>query len=92
MRTKFSKPEVFDIFFAFETESFLDLHLDPEPLAVEAVLVAGFAPAHRPEAVVKVFVGAPPSVMDSHRVVGSDRSIDERPVRIVLMDFIEFLK
>ena len=52
----------------------LDVDLDPQALAVEAVLVALVLAEHRVEALVEVLVGAAPGVVDAHRVVGRDRA------------------
>ena len=56
----------------------LYLHLHPQPLAVEAVLVALAVALHGAPAQEQVLVGAPPGVVHAHRVVGSDRPVDER--------------
>ena len=70
---------VLDVALAREPEIPLDVDLDPEPLAVEAVLIALIAALHRPEPLEEVLVGAAPGVMDAHRVVGRDRSVQEAP-------------
>ena len=66
-----------DIALRAEAEFLLDLDLDPQPLAVEAVLVALAEALHRAPAQEQVLVHAPPRVVDAHRVVGRDRAIDE---------------
>ena len=73
-------PELLDLAFRGETEFLLDLDLDPEPLAVEAVLVPELAPVHRPVALKGVLQCATPGVMDTHGIVCRDRSVEERPV------------
>src|SRR4029077_14699293 len=55
--------------------------LDPQALAVESVLVAVVLAQHRVEPLVEVLVRAAPRVMDAHRVVRGDRSIEEAPAR-----------
>ena len=57
--------------------SFLDVDLNPQPLAVETVLPALVFAQHRLIALVQILVGAPPGVVDAHRVVGRDRAVDE---------------
>ena len=57
----------------------LDVDLDPQALAVEAVLPALVLAEHRVEALVEVLVGPPPGVVDGHRVVGGDGPVEERP-------------
>ena len=52
----------------------LDVDLDPEALAVEAVLPALVLAEHRVEAAEDVLVRAAPGVVDAHRVVGGDRA------------------
>src|SRR5262249_46712255 len=66
----------------------LDLHLDPQALAVEAVLVALRSAEHGAITLEDVLVGPAPGVVDSHRVIGRDRAVDERPagLRSVLLD------
>ena len=53
--------------------------LDPQALAVEAVLVALVLAEHRVEALVQVLVRPTPRVVDAHRVVGGDGAVEERP-------------
>src|SRR4030042_933831 len=71
--------ELFDVTLGGEAHRALHLHLDPEPLAVEAVLVALAEALHGFEALVQVLVGAPPGVVHAHGVVGGDGPIDEGP-------------
>ena len=66
-----------NIALALEAKLALDFHLDPKALAVEAVLVTLVEAAHRPVALVGVFVGPSPGVMDAHGVVGGDGAIHE---------------
>ena len=63
-------------------EFLLDLDLDPQPLAVEAVLVAQLVAGHGEVALVGVLVGAAPGVVDAHRVVGGDGAVEEGPLRL----------
>src|SRR5205814_10144738 len=74
-----------DVLLGLEAELLLDLDLDPQPLAVEAVLVAQLAPEHGVVAQEQVRVGAAPGVMDAHRVVGRDRAVEERPALAALV-------
>jgi len=85
-------PVVLNVPFGAEAQLLLHLHLHPEPLAVKAVLVAGLVALHGPEAVEEVLVGAPPAVVDTHRVVGGDRAVNERPAGAVLAEFHQFLE
>ena len=62
-----------------EPEVALDIDLDPQALAVEAVLVALVLAEHRVEALVEVLVRPAPGVVDGHRVVGRDRTVEEAP-------------
>ena len=55
----------------------LHLHFDPQPLAVEPVLVALAVALHGAPAQEQVLVGAAPGVVHPHRVVGGDRTVDE---------------
>ena len=59
----------------------LDVDLDPQALAVEAVLPALVLAEHRVEALEEVLVGPAPGVVDAHRVVGRDRAVEEAPAR-----------
>ncbi len=60
----------------------LHVDLDPETLAVEAVLPALVVAEHRMEPLVEVLVGPPPRVVDGHRVVGGDGPVEERPLLV----------
>src|SRR6266498_5016310 len=64
-------------------EAELRLHpdLDPEPLAVEPVLIALVATAQRSVALEDVLQRAAPGVMHAHRVVRGDRPVDEAETR-----------
>jgi hypothetical protein len=53
------------------------LDLDPEPLAVEAVLVALLEAAQRLVALEDVLQCAAPGMVNAHRVVRRDRAVDE---------------
>jgi len=65
------------------TELALDTDLDPEALAVEAVLVALVVAPERLVALEDVLQRAAPRVVDAHRVVGRDRAVDEAEARAV---------
>ena len=75
-------PERLDVPLALEVEVPLDVDLDPQALAVEAVLVALVLAEHGVEALVEVLVGPAPGVVDAHRVVGRDRAVEEAPARV----------
>ena len=70
-----------DVALAREAEVPLDVDLDPQALAVEAVLLALVLAEHGVEALEEVLVGPAPGVVDAHRVVGRDRPVEEAPVR-----------
>ena len=77
--------------FGLEAKLFLHLDLDPQALAVEAVLVALLIALHGLEALVQVFVGAPPGVMHAHRVVGGDGTIQKRELLIAVVIAMQIL-
>ena len=72
--------ERLDVALRGEAEVALDVDLDPQALAVEAVLVALVLAEHGVEPLVEVLVGAAPGVVDAHRVVGRDRAVEEAPL------------
>ena len=74
-------PVVLDLALRVEAELLLDLDLDPEALAVEAVLVALVVAARGVVALEDVLQRAAPGVVDAHRVVGRDRAVDEAEAR-----------
>ena len=71
--------ERLDVALRGEAQVALDVDLDPQALAVEAVLVALVLAQHRVEPLVEVLVRAAPGVVDAHRVVGGDRPVEEAP-------------
>ncbi len=73
--------EGLDVALAGEAQVTLDVDLDPQPLAVEAVLPALVVPEHGVIALIEVLVRPAPGVMDTHRVVGRDGAVEERPGR-----------
>ena len=72
--------ERLDVTLRGEAQVAFDVDLHPQALAVEAVLVALVLAEHGVEALVQVLVGAPPGVVDAHRVVGRDRPVEEAPL------------
>src|SRR3989304_1454999 len=68
-----------DVALRRESEVALDVHLDPQALAVEPVLPALVVAEHREEPAVDVLVGPAPGMMDTHRVVRRDRAVEEAP-------------
>ena len=76
-RGELGKPVLLDVALRVQTERLLDLDLDPEALAVEAVLVALVEAAQRLVALEDVLQRAAPRVMDAHRVVRRDRAVEE---------------
>src|SRR4029077_6408341 len=72
-----------DVPLAVQVQLALDLHLDPEALAVEAVLVALVLAEHGVVALIDVLVRARPPVVDAHGLdVGRDRAVIEGIVRV----------
>ena len=67
-----------DVALGAEAELLLDFDLHPQPLAIEAVLPALVVAGHRLVALEQILVRASPGVVHRHRVVGRDRSVDER--------------
>src|SRR4029077_8831543 len=74
-------PEGLDVALAREAEVALDVDLDPQALAVEPVLPALILAEHRVEPLVEVLVRPAPGVVNTHRVVGRDRAVEEAPRR-----------
>ena len=71
-------PERLDLPLVVEAQLALDLDLDPQALAIEPVLETLALAEHRVIALVEVLVGPSPGVVHTHRVVGSDRAVQER--------------
>src|SRR5262249_27075877 len=84
--------EALDVALGAEAQLLLDLDLDPEALAVEAVLVAQLVAGHGVVALVNVLVGAAPGVVDAHRVVGGDPAVEEGPLRLAAVLLAEALE
>ena len=72
-----------DFTLGVEAQRLLDFDLHPEPLTVEAVLIALLEPPERLVSLEDVLERAAPGVVDPHRVVGRDRAVDEAPPRPV---------
>jgi len=69
----------FDVVLGLEPFLLLHLDLDPQPLAVEAVLIALLVTAHRPEALPQILIATSPPVVHAHRIVGRDGPVDKGP-------------
>src|SRR5204863_2616796 len=81
-----------DLALRVQPERALDLDLDPEALAVEPVLVALVVPACGLVALEHVLQRATPGVVDAHRVVRGDRTVDAaepRPAGVQLAQALE---
>ena len=76
-RGELREPVLLDVALRVQAERLLDLDLDPEPLAVEAVLVALVEAPERLVALEDVLQRAAPRVVDAHRVVRRDRAVEE---------------
>ena len=72
---------VLDVALRVEPELLLDLDLDPEALAIEAVLVALVEAARGFVALEDVLQRAAPGMVDAHRVVRRDRPVEEAEAR-----------
>ena len=81
-RRELGEPVLLDVALRVQAERLLDLDLDPEALAVEAVLVALVEAAQRLVALEDVLQRAAPGVVDAHRVVRGDRPVDEAPALV----------
>src|SRR5688572_24002031 len=76
------EPVLLDLALRVEPERTLDADLDPEPLAVEPVLVPQLVAAERLVALEDVLQRPPPGGVDAeHRPVRGDRPVDEAPFR-----------
>ena len=62
-------------------EAFFHLDFDPQPLAIEAILIAQFLAVHGVVALVHVFQRSSPGVVHAHGIVGGDGAVEERPRR-----------
>ena len=71
------QPELLDLALRVEAELALDADLDPQPLAVEAVLVALVVAPERLVALEDVLERATPRRVDGERLVGRDGAVDE---------------
>ena len=74
--------EFFDFMLRIETEVAFDLHFQPKSLAIETVLVALHVTLHGFKALVDIFVGASPRVVNAHGIIGGNGAVNERPARI----------
>ncbi len=81
-----------DVVLGFEAHFLLDLDLNPQALAVKAILIALLVAAHGPEPLPKILVGPAPSVVQAHGVVGRDRSVDKGPMRRAFAQLVELFK
>ena len=86
-------PVRLDVALAVEIQLTLDLHLDPETLAIEAVLVTLIEAAHRLVALVDVLIGTGPGAVNAHAFhVRGDRTVEERKpraARVLLAEHLE---
>ena len=82
-RGELGEAVLLDLALRVEPERPLDLDLDPEALAVEAVLVALVEAAERLVALEDVLERAPPRVVHAHRVVRRDRAVDEAELAVL---------
>ena len=86
--------ELLDLALRVQAQLALDADLDPEALAVEAVLVALVVAAQRLVALEDVLQRAAPRMVDAHRSVRRHRPVDEaerRPAPVQLAQPLERL-
>ena len=89
---EFREPVLLDLPLRVEPQRALDADLDPEALAVEAVLVALVETAERLVPLEDILERPAPAVMRAHRVVRGDRAVHEaegRPAAIPLAELVE---
>src|SRR5262249_33645469 len=86
------EPELLDLALRVEPELALDADLDPEPLAVEPVLVALVEPAERLVALEDVLQRPPPRGVDGKRLVVGHRAVDDRPAGPAFVERLELLE
>src|SRR6185437_6609707 len=92
LRRELREAVLLDLALVVQVERLLDLDLDPEPLGVEAVLIALVEPAEGLEALEDVLQRPAVPVVDARRVVGRDRAVHEgegRPAGILLAEAAE---
>ena len=65
--------------FCPETKLLLNFDLNPQSLTVEPVLVSLVVASHGEKALIRIFVRSAPGVVNAHRVVGRDRSVEKAP-------------
>ena len=91
--SELGEPVLLDLTLRVQPELTLDPDLDPEPLAVEAVLVALVEPVERLVPLEDVLQGASPGGVDpEHHPVRCHRPVDEaepRPVAVALAKLLE---
>ena len=88
------EPELLDLALRVEAERALDADLDPEPLAVEPVLVALVEAAQRLVALEDVLERPAPGGVDAELLVRRHRPVDEaepRPAAVLLAEPLEGL-
>jgi hypothetical protein len=86
------EPVALDVALRVEPERLLHLDLDPEPLAVEPVLVALVVAVQRLVALEDVLERAPVPVVHARRVVRGDRAVHEaegRTAAVLLAEALE---
>ena len=83
---------VLDVALRVEPELLLDLDLDPEALAIEAVLVALVEAARGFVALEDVLQRAAPGMVDAHRVVRRDRPVEEAEAVVAAVLLAEALE
>ncbi len=89
---KLGQPVGFNLTLGVEAQLFLYFDLDPEALAIEAILPALIESPHGMISLEDVLVGPSPGVVHAHGVVGRNRTIDEREYGVAAQLLLELLE
>jgi hypothetical protein len=89
---EFRDPVLLDLPLRVQPELALDAYLDPQALAVEAVLVAEVVPAERPVALEDVLERPAPAMVGGHRVVGRDWPVHETEARAAAVPLTQLVE
>ena len=69
----------FDMRLGTKTKLFFDFDFDPQPLAIESVLIAQIVSGHGSKSLEHVFIGPAPRMMNAHRIIRRHRSVEKTP-------------
>ena len=76
---EFVDAEFVDGVLCSESQLLLDFDFNPQPLAIEAVLVSLVMASHCEEALIRIFVRSPPRMMHAHWIIGRDGTVQKTP-------------